>query len=70
MVLADRYVVNTDIYEFLLNFTQAAQRVTTGLACNTEDVKNAMKVGAVYEHIYSDGHSKTLRGFVVTSAGL
>jgi hypothetical protein len=68
MVMTYRYTVDSDNYELLPNFIQTAQRVTTGLVCNTEDMKSAMKAGAAYEYNYSDGKSKSLGGFVVTSA--
>jgi hypothetical protein len=47
---------------------QVAQRTTTSLVCNTQDMKSAMKAGAVYEYNYSDGKANSLGGFVVTSA--
>jgi hypothetical protein len=68
MVLTYRYSVDSDNYELLPNYMQVAQRVTTSLVCNTEDMKSAMKAGAAYEYKYSDGKSNSLGGFVVTSA--
>jgi len=68
MVLTYHYVVDSDNYDLQPNFMQTAQRVTTTLVCNTQDMRSAMKVGAVYEYKYSDGSSKPLGGFVVTSA--
>ena len=41
---------------------QVAQRATTSLVCNTEDMKSAMKAGAVYAYNYSDGKSNPLGG--------
>src|SRR5580704_8907395 len=46
MVLTYNYVVDRDNYELLPNFMQTAQRITTTLLCNTEDMKSAMKAGA------------------------
>jgi hypothetical protein len=68
MVLTYYYTVDSDNYELLPNYMKVAQGVTTGLACNTEDMKGAMKAGAIYEYNYSDGKSKPLGGFVVKSA--
>jgi hypothetical protein len=68
MVLTYRYSVDRDNYELLPNFMQVAQRTTTSLVCNTQDMKSAMKAGAVYEYNYSDGKANSLGGFVVTSA--
>jgi hypothetical protein len=68
MVLTHRYVVDTDNFELLPNFMQVEQGAVTGLACSTEDVRRAMKVGAAYEYSYADRRSKSLGGFVVTSA--
>ena len=68
MVLAYYYTVDSDNYELLPNYMKVAQGVTTGLACSTEDMKAAMKAGAIYEYNYSDGKSKPLGGFVVMSA--
>jgi hypothetical protein len=68
MVLTYHYIVDSNNYELLPNFMQIAQRATTSLVCNTEDMKEAMKAGAAYEYSYSDGNSKSLGGFVVTSA--
>ena len=68
MVLTYHYVVDRDNYELLPNFMQTAQRITTALLCNTEDMKSAMKAGAAYAYRYSDTSSKSLGGFVVTSA--
>jgi hypothetical protein len=68
MVLTYRYSVDQDNYELLPNYMQVAQRATTSLVCNTEDMKSAMKAGAVYAYNYSDGKSNSLGGFVVTSA--
>jgi hypothetical protein len=68
MVLTYRYSVDSDNYDLLPNYMQVAQRATTSLVCNTEDMKSAMKAGAVYEYVYSDGKSSPLGGFVVTSA--
>jgi hypothetical protein len=66
-VLTYRYKIDDDNYDLLPNFMRVAQRTTTSLVCNTEDMKVAMKVGAVYEYRYSDGNSKSLGGFVVTT---
>jgi hypothetical protein len=68
MVLTHRYIVDTDNFELLPNFMQVEQSAVTGLACNTEDARKAMKVGAAYEYSYYDRKSKSLGGFVVTSA--
>jgi hypothetical protein len=68
MVMTHRYSVDNDNYELLPNYMRVAQQVTTNLVCNTEDMKSAMKAGAVYEYKYSDGKSNSLGGFVVTSA--
>jgi hypothetical protein len=68
MVLTYHYVVDRDNYELLPSFMQTAQRITTALLCNTEDTKGAMRAGAAYEYRYGDTGSKSLGGFVVTSA--
>jgi hypothetical protein len=68
MILTYRYTIDDDNYELLPNFMRVAQRTTTSLVCNTEEMKVAMKAGAVYEYRYTDGNSKSLGGFVVTTA--
>jgi hypothetical protein len=68
MVLTYYYTVDNDNFELLPNYMKVAQGVTIGLACNTEDMKGAMKAGAVYEYNYSDGKSNPLGGFVVKAA--
>jgi hypothetical protein len=68
MVLTYHYVVDSDNYDLQPNFMLTAQKVTTTLVCNTQEMRSAMKVGAVYEYKYSDGNAKSLGGFVVTSA--
>jgi hypothetical protein len=68
MVLTYRYKVDIENFELVPDFMRIAQRTTTTLICNAEDMKTAMKVGAVYEYSYSDGNSKSLGGFVVTTA--
>jgi hypothetical protein len=68
MVLTYRYSVDRDNYELLPNSMQVAQRATTRLVCNTQDMKSAMKAGAVYEYSYSDEKANSLGGFVVTAA--
>jgi hypothetical protein len=68
MVLTYYYTVDGENFELLPNYMKVAQGVTTGLTCNTEDMRSAMKAGAAYEYNYSDGKSKPLGGFVVKSA--
>jgi hypothetical protein len=68
MILSYRYKVDNDNFELVPNFMRTAQRTTTALICNAEDMKGAMKAGAVYEYRYTDGNSKSLGGFVVTTA--
>jgi hypothetical protein len=68
MILTYRYKVDSENFELVPNFMRVAQRTTTSLICNTEDMKAAMRAGAVYEYSYSDGNSKSLGGFVVTTA--
>src|SRR5882724_3554344 len=68
MVLTYRYKVDSENFELLPNFMRVAQRMTTSLICNTEDMKAAMKAGAVYEYSYSDTKSKSLGGFVATTS--
>jgi hypothetical protein len=68
MVLTYHYVVDSDNYDLQPNFMQTAQRVTTTLVCNTQEMRSAMRVGGVYEYKYSDRNAKALGGFVVTSA--
>jgi hypothetical protein len=68
MVLTYRYTVDSENFELVPNFMRVAQRTTTSLICNTEDMKAAMKAGAVYEYRYSDANSRSLGGFVVTKA--
>lgn len=68
MVLTYFYTVDGENYELLPNYMKVAQGVTTGLACNTEDMRSAMTAGATYEYNFSDGKSKSLGGFVVKSA--
>jgi len=68
MILTYRYKVDSENYELVPDFMRVAQRTTTSLICNTEDMKMAMKAGAVYEYSYSDANSRSLGGFVVTTA--
>jgi hypothetical protein len=68
MILTYRYKVDIENFELVHDFMRIAQRTTTTLICNTEDMKTAMKAGAIYEYSYRDGNSKSLGGFVVTAA--
>jgi hypothetical protein len=68
MILTHRYKVDIENFDLVPDFMRMAQGTTTTLICNTEDMKTAMKAGAVYEYSYSDGNSKSLGGFVVTAA--
>jgi len=68
MVLTYFYKFDSANYELLPNFMQIAQKATTGLVCKAEDMRSAMKVGAVYEYKYSDANAKILGGFVVSAA--
>jgi hypothetical protein len=67
MILTHRYKVDIEKFDLVPDFMRMAQRTTTTLICNTEDMKTAMKAGAVYEYSYSDGNLKSLGGFVVTT---
>jgi hypothetical protein len=68
MILSYRYQVDNEHFELMPDYMRVAQRTTSALICNTEDMKAAMKAGAAYEYGYSDGNSKSLGGFVVTAA--
>jgi len=68
MVLTYFYRFDSANYELLPNFMQIAQKATTGLVCKAEDMRGAMKVGAVYEYKYSDANARILGGFVVSAA--
>jgi hypothetical protein len=68
MILTYRYRVDIENFELVPDFMRIAQRTTTTLICNTGDMKTAMKAGAIYEYSYRDGNSKSLGGFVVTTA--
>jgi hypothetical protein len=68
MVLTYFYKFDSANYELQPNYMRTAQKTTTSLVCKAEDMRDAMKVGAVYEYRYRDANAKLLGGFVVTSA--
>jgi hypothetical protein len=67
LVMTYQYVVDSENYDLLPNYMQVAQSETTGLACNSKEVRDALRAGAAYVYRYSDAKSKPLGGFVVTS---
>jgi hypothetical protein len=68
MVLSYFYRFDSENYELQPNFMQIAKLATAGLVCKAEDMRSAMRVGAVYEYRYSDANSRLLGGYVVTAA--